>query len=293
MTPITRVGIVAKLRLIAVAPHLVELASWLEARGVEPVFETETASLADLGSGRRTAPRDELAALVDLLLVLGGDGTLLSAADRVSQAGRSIPILGVNFGHLGFLTELSWSDVYPTLEQAIAGTAAIDERMMLRATIVHGDRRTTELVALNDVVITRGALSRILELAVSVGGQFVACFNADGLIVSTPTGSTAYNLSAGGPILHPDVDALILTPIAPHTLSNRPVVIPANQTVRVHPRVTDLSQEVVLTLDGQSGLSLGAEDIVEVRRSAPTRLIQSASHRYFEVLRKKLKWAER
>jgi NAD+ kinase len=293
MSAIARVGVVAKIRLRSVAPHLVEIASWLERRGVEPVFETDTAAIADLGANRRTATRDELPSIVDLLLVLGGDGTLLAMADRVSLAARAIPILGVNFGHLGFLTELSWPDVYSTLERALAGTAAIDERMMLRATVTRQRAQVAEHVALNDVVITRGALSRIIDLSVWVGGEFVARFNADGLIVSTPTGSTAYNLSAGGPILHPGVDALVLTPIAPHTLSNRPVVIPATSEVRVQPHLMDSTQEVVLTLDGQSGVTLEAGDVVNVTRSAPARLILSPSHSYFEVLRKKLKWAER
>lgn len=290
---IARVGVVAKIRLRSVAPHLLEIASWLDQRGVEPVFETDTAALVELGSRRRTATRDELPALVDLLLVLGGDGTLLAMADRANLTGRAIPILGVNFGHLGFLTELSWPDVYDTLEQALNGTAAIDERTMLRASVAREKQVVAERVALNDVVITRGALSRIIDLYVWVGGEFVARFNADGLIVSTPTGSTAYNLSAGGPILHPAVDALVLTPIAPHTLSNRPVVIPATSDVRVQPHMVDSTQEAVLTLDGQSGVTLEAGDVVTVTRSAPTRLILSAGHRYFEVLRKKLKWAER
>jgi NAD+ kinase len=289
---VQRVGVVAKVRLLAVAPHLVEIASWLDARGVEPIFEQDTAALAHL-PGRRVAPRDELPSLVDLLLVLGGDGTLLAVADRVILAGRDIPILGVNFGHLGFLTELSWPDVYTTLSAALDGQAAIDDRMMLRASVRRDGTSLAERVALNDVVITRGALSRIIDLSVSVGGEFVARFNADGLIISTPTGSTAYNLSAGGPIIHPEVDALVLTPIAPHTLSNRPVVIPATREVTVQPSVSDSSHEDVLTLDGQSDVKLAEGDMVTVRRAVPARLVQSASHRYFEVLRKKLKWAER
>jgi NAD+ kinase len=293
MSVIARVGIIAKVRLVAVAPHLVELAAWLDARGVEPVFETETAALADLGAHRRTAPRDDLASLVDLLLVLGGDGTLLAVADRASLAGRNIPILGVNFGHLGFLTELAWPDVYGTLEQALAGTAVIDQRMMLRAVVERDCHEVVNHVALNDVVITRGALSRIIELSVAVGGELVARFNADGLIISTPTGSTAYNLSAGGPILHPAVDAFVITPIAPHILSNRPVVIPATRAVTVQIDLTDPSQEVILTLDGQSGFPLVPADVLTVTRSAPARLIKPTSHSYFEVLRKKLKWAER
>jgi NAD+ kinase len=291
---IKRVGIVAKIRLDSVAPHLVEVAAWLEARGIEPVFEAETARLAAFGSGRQTATRDELPHLIDLLLVLGGDGTLLTMADRVSQSGRDLPILGVNFGHLGFLTEVNFPELYPLLESAIAGTAAIERRLILQARVLRGQRPVAEYMALNDVVITRGALSRIIELAVTVGGEFVARFNADGLIIASPTGSTAYNLSAGGPILHPAVDALVITPIAPHTLSNRPVVIPGSASVLVFPTAHDPDQEIVLTLDGQVGLILQPGDAVEaVRSGTPVRLVKAPTHSYFDVLRQKLKWAER
>jgi NAD+ kinase len=291
---IKRVGIVAKIRLDSVAPHLVEVAAWLEVRGIEPVFEAETARLAEFGPGRRTATRDELPHVIDLLLVLGGDGTLLTMADRVSQSGRDLPILGVNFGHLGFLTEVNFPELYPLLESAIAGTAAIEQRLILQARVLRGQRPVAEYMALNDVVITRGALSRIIELAVTVGGEFVARFNADGLIIASPTGSTAYNLSAGGPILHPAVDALVITPIAPHTLSNRPVVIPGSASVLVFPTAHDPDQEIVLTLDGQVGLTLQPGDAVEaVRSPTPVRLVKAPTHSYFDVLRQKLKWAER
>jgi NAD+ kinase len=291
---VKRVGIVAKVRLESIAPHLLEVAAWLEARGVEAVFETDTASLAPLGPSRRVVSRDEMPNAVDLLLVLGGDGTLLAMADRISQAGRDLPILGVNFGHLGFLTEINFPELYPLLDSAIAGTAAIDRRLMLCARVVRSGRAVAEYMAFNDVVITRGALSRIIELAVTVTDSFVARFTGDGLIVASPTGSTAYNLSAGGPILHPGVDALVLTPIAPHTLSNRPIVIPATSTVLVTPVVHDPDQEIVLTLDGQIGFELSPGDNVEVvRHDTPLRLIKSPSHSYFDVLRQKLKWAER
>jgi NAD+ kinase len=291
---IKRVGIVAKIRLNEVAAHLVELGQWLQARGIEPVFETDTAAIGPYPGDPAVATRDELPGQVDLILVLGGDGTLLAMADRVAETGRDIPILGVNFGHLGFLTEIAWPDVYGVLETTLAGTAPTDERLVLRASVGADGGEIAERMALNDVVITRGALSRIIELSVSVAGQFVACFNGDGLIIASPTGSTAYNLSAGGPILHPDVDALVVTPIAPHTLSNRPVVIPGSAEVTVQPIVHDPSQEVFLTLDGQSGFRLGPSDIVRVgRHPKPIRLIQSGTRSYFEVLRQKLKWAER
>ena len=294
MAGIKRVGIVAKLRLHAVAAHLAETAAWLEARGIEPVFETETAALGGVGSGRRAAGRDELPRLVDLLLVFGGDGTFLAVADRVAESGRDIPILGVNFGHLGFLTEVAWPEMFASLEAAIAGQAAIDNRLVIKASVQRGGRETARRYALNDVVITRAALSRIVHLSVTVGGQFVASFHADGLIISSPTGSTAYNLSAGGPVVHPTVDALVLTPIAPHMLSNRPVVIPASTEVVVVPVALDAGEEVFLSIDGQSGQSLEPGDEVHVaRHDQPVRLVESASHNYFEVLRKKLKWAER
>jgi NAD+ kinase len=291
---VERVGIVAKVGQDSVAPQLVEVAAWLESRGVEPVFETDAAHLLPRRPPRRTAAWDDLPYIVDLLLVLGGDGTLLSVADRVSLTGCDLPVLGVNFGHLGFLTEINFPELFPLLELAIAGRATIEHRLIMRARVLRSGSRIAEHVAFNDVVITRGALSRIIELSVTVGGEFVARFNADGLIVASPTGSTAYNLSAGGPILHPAVDALVLTPIAPHTLSNRPIVIPASAPVQVTPTARDADREVILTLDGQVGLTLQPGDTVEaVRNETPVRLVKSPTQSYFDVLRRKLKWAER
>jgi len=290
---IQRVGIVAKIRLLAASGPLVEIAEWLDHRGIEPVFEVETAALAGFGGERIRVSRDELADVVDLVLVLGGDGTLLSMADRIGQAGRDIPILGVNFGHLGFLTEISLSDLFPALESALAGSALIDERLMLQCRIVRRGKTFAERILLNDVVVERGAMSRMLELSVSVGGQFVARFHADGLIIASPTGSTAYNLSAAGPIVHPEVDALVLTPIAPHTLTNRPVVIPASQEVTIQPLAHNDGHEVFVTFDGQSGLQLQADDVVMVRKAEARLRMVRAPRTYFQVLRQKLKWAER
>ncbi len=288
-----RVGIVAKIRLAELRPHLADIARWLDQRGVEPVFEVETASLGDFGPERVRLSRDELPEAVDLMLVLGGDGTLLGMADRIGQSGRNIPIIGVNFGHLGFLTELAVEELYPVLEAAIRGTAPIDERLMLQVRIIRRGATFAERVVLNDAVVSRGALSRVIELSVSVAEHFFARFLADGLIVSSPTGSTAYNLSAGGPIVHPSVDALLLTPIAPHTLTNRPVVIPATSPVTIQPLIVAPSEQVYLTLDGQTGFQLLAGDQVTVGRArAPMRLVR-ARQNYFDVLRQKLKWAER
>jgi NAD+ kinase len=292
MTPaITRVGVVAKRGLLA-GEHLEGLASWLKARGIETVFETETASLA--GSEVHTASRDDLPAGVDLIVVLGGDGTLLSMATRIARRGRATPILGVNFGSLGFLTETRIDELYGTLEAAVTGTATIDERTMLAARAFRGDEHFDSRIVLNDVVFTKAALSRMIELEVSVGSGTVTTVKADGLIVASTTGSTAYNLAAGGPIVHPRVDAMILTPIAPHTLTNRPIVIPGSDVVAVRPHVEANVDEIFVTYDGQSGYPLQKGDRVEVRKSEHRlRLVKAPARNYFELLREKLKWGER
>jgi NAD+ kinase len=289
----TRVGIVAKAQLRAATTHLQEIADWLEDRGVQPVFETETAALLPSARLRAVASKPALAAGVDVVLVLGGDGTLLSMADCIGAAGTSIPILGVNFGSLGFLTEITLPELYPSLEAALDGRAHIELRMMLRSTTIRDGKTFAQNIALNDAVITKTARSRLIDLSVSVGDEFVTRVKADGLIVATPTGSTAYNLAAGGPIVQPNVDALVLTPIAPHTLTNRPVVIPATSPVRVQPNM-DERDEVFVTFDGQAGFQLQAGDEVSIQRAeTPLRLIRPPTRSYFEVLRTKLKWGER
>jgi len=288
---IARVGIVAKQGLAA-SDHLARLTTWLHERQVIPVFETDTASVAGV-SRDGTFSREELPSHVDLIVVLGGDGTLLAMADRSAQAGREIPILGVNFGSLGFLTEIRIDELYPSLETVLNGTARFDERRMLRAEAVRSGEPVDARIVLNDVVFTKAALSRMIELSVLVSGAFVTRVKADGLIIASPTGSTAYNLAAGGPIVHPVVDAFVLTPIAPHTLTNRPIVIPAAAVVEVQPHVND-EDEVFVTYDGQSGYSLRHGDMVRVSGSEQSiRLVRSPSRTYFEVLREKLKWGER
>jgi NAD+ kinase len=290
---IKRVGIVAKANLRAATTHLVEIAQWLSSRGIQPVFETETAALMPAEQSRAVAGKAALAAGVDVVLVLGGDGTLLSMADCIGEAGSAIPILGVNFGSLGFLTEITLPELYPSLEAALDGRAHMEQRMMLRSTTVRDGKAFAQSIALNDAVITKTARSRLIDLSVSVGDEFVTRVKADGLIVATPTGSTAYNLAAGGPIVQPNMDALVLTPIAPHTLTNRPIVIPATSTVRVQPNM-DQRDEVFVTFDGQAGFQLQAGDEVTIRRAdTPLRLIRPSTRSYFEVLRTKLKWGER
>jgi NAD+ kinase len=292
---VRRVGIVAKHGLVAAAEHLSRLGEWLAARGVETVYEGETATLAGGAlADARTTSRDALPCDVDLVIVLGGDGTLLAMAARIAKAGRDIPILGVNFGSLGFLTEIRIDELLPSLESVLAGTATFDERATLAAEAHRKNAPVDFRIALNDVVFTKAAISRMIELSVWVSGGFVTRVKADGLIVASATGSTAYNLAAGGPIVHPMVDALVLTPIAPHTLTNRPVVIPGGAEVEIQPHAGGGADDVFVTYDGQSGYTLNEGDRVRVRRSNRTlRLVKAPTRGYFEVLREKLKWGER
>ena len=291
---IERVGLVAKTRLGDAAGVIAELAGWLEGRGVKAVFESETAALAAVPPGRPAFSRDDLPRHCDLIVVLGGDGTLIGMAARIASAGADVPILGVNFGSLGFLTEITLPELYHSLEAVLNGTAQIDERLMLRCRIRRGGADFVDRLALNDVVITKGALSRIIDLAVAIGDVPVMRVRADGLIVASPTGSTAYNLAAGGPIVHPAVDALLLTPIAPHMLTNRPIVVPAGIELRVQPAGGSSNDELYVTIDGQFGHPLEADDVVLVQRADRSmRLVRAATRTYFDVLREKLKWSER
>ena len=292
---IRRVGIVAKHNLIAASEHVSKLGAWLTARGVEPIYETETAALAGASlRSARTATRDALPSDVDLIVVLGGDGTLLAMGARIAQARRDIPILGVNFGSLGFLTEIRIDELTSSLEGVLSGTAIFDERAMLAASAQRAGGGVDSRIVLNDVVFTKTALSRMIELSVFVSGGFVTRVKADGLIVASATGSTAYNLAAGGPIVHPMVDALVLTPIAPHTLTNRPVVIPGSAEVEIRPHLEGASDDIFVTYDGQSGYPLNEGDVVRVRKSDQVlRLVKAPARAYFEVLREKLKWGER
>jgi NAD+ kinase len=285
---VTRVGLVAKPDATEAPRVVAQLLDWLAARGVAVVLEKETAGLAPTAPVP-SAPKSELPGQVDALVVLGGDGTLLSMARAVGDLG--VPVLGVNLGGLGFLTATTLDEMLPALEALLAGAMAVEERMMLSARLLRGGQAVGEYVALNDVVITKSAMSRIIDLAVAVDGRHATSYRADGLIISTPTGSTAYNLSAGGPILFPTMDAVVLTPIAPHTLSNRPIVLPGTLRLDVTLRV---DQEVMLTMDGQVGVHLRERDVVQVEKAAARiRLLRFAQRDFFSVLRTKLKWGER
>lgn len=288
-----RVGIVAKPDLEGARETLVQLRTWLAARSLEAHWSPEAAALFAEPPGAVTS-RDDIPGLVDLVVVLGGDGTLLAMADRIARGPRDVPILGVNFGGLGFLTEITRPELVDALADVVEGRATLDERMMLNATVRGQGELVRETPVLNDVVFTRTALSRIIDLSVWVGEQFVTTVRADGLIVASPTGSTAYNLAAGGPIVHPAMDAFILTPIAPHTLSNRPIVVPAERDVRVGVTAENGGAEVYVTFDGQTGGPLQPGDAVVIGRAARSvKLVRASTRTYFEVLRQKLKWGER
>ena len=284
----TRVGLIAKPDAPAAPRVILQVLQWLGAHGLTAVLEKQTAGLVPSATVQ-AASKDELPGLVDLLVVLGGDGTLLSMARAIGDLG--VPILGVNLGGLGFLTATTLDEMLPALEAVLAGRMATEERMLLAARLVRGGQTIGEYSALNDVVITKSAMSRIVDLSVSVGGRHATAYRADGLIISTPTGSTAYNLSTGGPILFPTMDAVVLTPIAPHTLSNRPIVIPGAERIEV--TLLD-DQDVMLTMDGQVGVPLRERDTVEVQQAATRiRLLRFPNKDFFSVLRTKLKWGER
>ncbi len=287
---IARVGVVAKDRLHAATPVLGELQTWLTARGADVLYSTETAELLGREDG---VPRSEIPRTADLVISLGGDGTLLSMAGRIAESGRDIPLVGVNFGSLGFLTEVRVGELFPTLEAVFAGTAVEHHRLLLEARAERAGHAPDTRMVLNDVVFAKASLSRIIELTVSVSGVFVTRVKADGLIIASPTGSTAYNLAAGGPIVHPVVDALVITPIAAHTLTNRPIVVPASAMIEVHPFGHN-GEDVQVTYDGQSGYTLQAGDVVRVSQ-APRRirLLTAGGRNYYDLLREKLKWGER
>ena len=285
-----RVGLVAKPDAREAAEVATPLIEWLSRRGLAVAVEKETASLLSLSPTVVAVSKSELPAHADLIVVLGGDGTLLSMARAVGDLG--VPILGVNLGGLGFLTATTLDEMYPALEACLTGRMAIDERMMLSAQVHRQGARLTEHIALNDVVMTKSAMSRIINLSVSVAGQYATSYRADGLIISTPTGSTAYSLSAGGPLLFPTMDAVVLTPICSHTLTNRPIVLPASTRLEV--TLQTATPDVVLSVDGQAGPPVEEGDVVHVRQaSARIRLLRDPRKSYFEVLRTKLKWGER
>lgn len=278
------VGIVPRLHSESAAALAREMVARLGGRGVEALAEAEAAV-----AGVPSAPGCDIAARADLLVVLGGDGTLIHAAGLC--VGREVPILGVNLGTLGFLTEFARERVWEALDAALAGKLHSSRRLMLSAEVRRDGEMLLSGSVLNDVVVSRDALSRLARLEVSVGGNEAATYEADGLIIASPTGSTGYSLSAGGPIVYPTLDAILLTPICPHALTQRPVVVPADLTVRV--RLVSPA-EMFVTLDGALGRHLKPGDEVQVR-TAPQRtvLLKNPDLDPFAILRQKLRWGAR
>ncbi len=278
-TNIKSVGIVVKPGHPEARETAAELSAWLSARGIKQAGEPVSADAA------RTGKMPSLNA--DLIVVLGGDGTMISTARMVGEAG--VLVLGINYGSLGYLTDFRIEEMFPALELITAGQFEIDRRVMLDAEHWRGQEKLAEGRVLNDVVINKAALARIIAIDVKLDGLFVNLFRADGLIVSTPTGSTAYNLSAGGPIIYPSMNAVVLTPICPFTLTNRPIVVP--DTARIELTLENENEGVVLSLDGQTGYTMKAADRVVIRKSETTfNLVHPANRNYFDVLRDKLKW---
>jgi len=285
---VQRIGVVCKPKKPEAGLVLQELVAWLRRRGRDVLPDQEAAALCP--EAGPSLSRAEVVARADLVIVLGGDGTLLSVARLMGS--REVPILGVNLGALGFLTEVTLDEVFPTLEVVLRKEFAVSRRLMLNAQVLRSEEVIAGYQALNDAVITKTALSRIVDLETHVNGEYVTTFRADGLIVSTPTGSTAYCLAAGGPIIYPSLPALVIIPICPHTLTNRPLVVPESAVVEILQQ--SAGEDVHLTLDGQVGVTLQHQDIVRIRRSDHTiSLIKSPKLNYFELLRTKLKWGER
>jgi len=286
LRPPRRIGVCLKRAQPQAAGIVRGLEKWLLERGLEVLLDEEAAEWI----GRPGETRADLAAAVDLIVVLGGDGTLLSASR--SAGSRPVPILGVNLGTLGFLTEISLDELFAAMERVLTGDVRIEARMRLDIVARRGDEALGRFLALNDAVISGAALARMIDLETRANGLDVTTYHADGLIVATPTGSTAYSLSAGGPILLPEVEALLLTPICPHTLTQRPLVLPHTSEIEIV--VRSRSDGVQLTADGQEGIALRGGDVVQVRRSPhPLQLVASPVRNRFEVLREKLRWGAR
>jgi NAD+ kinase len=281
-----KIGIICKTGISEPSEILKGLLPWLRQKGYETYLDTETASALNIEG----SPRSEIPSLVDVIIVLGGDGTMLSVCRLVGDKG--IPILGVNIGGLGFLTEVQKDEIYDVLENVLTEKCPLEERTMLSACVYRDSKCIAEYIAMNDVVVNKGALARIIDLETYINHAYVNTFKADGLIVSTPTGSTAYALSAGGPILFPTLNSLVLAPICPHTLTNRPIVLPDDVLIEIVLR--SQTEDVFLTLDGQVGFSLKLNDVIEVRKSPfKTKLLTPCGKDYFQILRTKLKWGER
>jgi NAD+ kinase len=290
ITAIKRIGVVVKPHQPDALETLCRLTTWLNERGIKLVGlpEIERESIEhQTGCAVEVVADADIGKQVDLMLVLGGDGTMIATARMVSDT--EVPVMGVNYGGLGYLAEFPLEDLFPALAGVLEGKYRIQHRLMLSVELWRGAELVTRNRVLNDVVVNKSALARIIEIEAYLNQQFVNLFRADGLIVATPTGSTAYNLSAAGPIIYPSMNAIVITPICPFTLSNRPIVVPDDSVIEV--RLVTEKEEVALTLDGQVGFELQAADRVVIRKSNTAfNLVQPLNRNYFDVLRNKLKW---
>jgi len=290
MPTIRTVGIVSKPNSVAAANIVPALIEWLRGRGMAVRIDEQTAFYAGLGGRSSGLPRPEVPEGCDLVIVLGGDGTLLAAARAIGR--RETPLFPVNVGSLGFLTAITIDELYPELERAFRGEHRIAKRKLLATEVVRDGKVVAAYEALNDAVLTKAAIARMIDLDAHVDEQFVCAYKADGLIVSTPTGSTAYSLSAGGPIIFPSVPAICITPICPHMLTNRPVLVPETSVIRIISRAP--GESVFLTIDGQVGNPIREGDTLVCRSSDYSLLLVRPPHMmFFDVLRQKLKWGER
>ena len=282
------IGLAAKNTSQPALRYAEQIAAQLQSHGVAVIFDDETAP--HLEGKHQTAPKSELGRHCDLLITFGGDGTLLSVA---RHAPEHVPIVGVNMGTLGFLTEIRVEEFPAVLERVLEGNYYVEPRVTFSVSVSGPNRDASRRYrVLNDVAINKSAVARIIEMKVSVAGLFVSTFRGDGLIVSTPTGSTAYNLSAGGPIIYPTMGAVVITPICPHMLTNRPIVLPDELDIEIGLETSD-ARDIYLTLDGQEGFEIGDQDRICVRKSEErVLLVQSPDKNYFDVLRNKLKWGE-
>ena len=286
--PIKRVGIISKPKKTEIREIVPPLSAWLRERDVEVLIDRETSAIVE-GSAKSVS-RNELPGQADLLIVLGGDGTLLATARALNR--KPVPILAVNLGGLGFLTVITREELYPTLELVLAGEAEIERRVQIVGELVRADEVISSFLALNDVVLNKGAIARIIDFDVLVDGRFISAYKSDGLIVCTPTGSTAYSLAAGGPIVAPAVAAFIVTPICAHTLTQRPLVLPDSAHIEI--AVKSQREAAYLTVDGQVGLAAHSEDVVRLRKAdSYVEIVRPPAKDYFEILRQKLKWGER
>lgn len=288
---IRRATLIARSKAPEALAAVVEAADWLSAHGCAPVVEAETAAATpNLAGHWTTVAHDAISSGVDLVIAFGGDGTLLDAANAIAHSGDDVPVIGINLGHLGFLAEVGRAGMIAAFEAMLNGRYRIETRLLIDGRVERDGVAVGSRLALNDVVVTRGAFSRMIEIDVAVDGHFVCHVRADGLIVATATGSTAYNLSAGGPIVHPAVDALVMTPIAPHTLTHRPLVLPAAAHIELRP-VVEPQSDIVATFDGQFGVPIQRGDVVRVGRATRLmRLMRISSRTHFDMLRGKLKW---